>query len=565
MKEVESGIILPHYDAAKPVKFDIVSTFSPKHGATIGESLGSEAVAGHLQSEHGNTVDVVHTDLQLDPDIDQLTERIATNSPHILGISVKIGAQDQTAQIMRNLDQIDFAPGRKPLVVMGGVLPTFATTTLHGRYPNSIMALKEGENAATALVDVVKGNKRLDQVPGIWYTDEDGNLKMNVPQRLDLSKRHLPARQTTQRIQQELHGMIWVEGSRGCDFNCTFCSVRELHGGGFVGDVPPESVISDMQNLKRLGINSVSFTDDDFGGDPERTARIAQLMKEADLNMPFSISTRADHIWNEGIIQRNGRMDSAQLDSHNARLLEIMTDLRDAGLVRVFLGMESGSPTQLKRYGKLVSVNGNYKAIEILQSLGIEAVAGYIPIDPLMNIQELKENVEFLKRIGMYKKVTNPLSVLRVQTGSPYLKLAQREGVVDEPTDDLVFYKVHFKDPSVQKIATLADQWVQDMYPFIFGLKGEVATVTLGSGGNGTTQSHAVQNALYGFRELEMKFIETLTSAFQDDPNTDPKNIVSAFQAKRTELVHKSEIQVKNGAFVNNPRLLEVIEQFCNH
>ena len=100
---------------------------------------------------------------------------------------------------------------------------------------------------------------------------------------------------------------------------------------------------------------------------------------------------------------------------------------------------------------------------------------------------------------------------------------------------------------------------------FIFGLKGEVATVTLGPGGNGSAQSHAVQQALYGFRELEMKFIETLTNAFQEDPNTETANIVSAFQAQRNELVHKSEIQAKNGEFGNSPRLLEVIEQFCNH
>lgn len=560
MKETHIGISLPRYDTEKSIKFDLISTFSPKHGASIGESLGSEAVAGHLQGECGDTVDVHHIDLQLDPDIDQLSKKIEENPPQILGISVKIGAQNQTEELVKRLNQIAFEPGRKPLVVMGGVLPTFATIALHQKYPGSIMAIKEGENAAAALVDVVKGDKRLDQVPGIWYVDDEGNLKINTSLRFDLSRRHLPARQTTTRIQDELHGMIWAEASRGCDFNCTFCSVRELHGGGFNGDVSPESVVADMQNLNRLGISSVSFTDDDFGGDIERTSKIAKLLKEARLNMQFSISTRADHIWNEGDgHSRNGRKDTQQLDIYNRRLLEIMTDLRDSGLVRVFIGMESGSPSQLKRYGKLVTVNGNYKAIEVLQGLGIDVVAGYIPIDPLMSIAELKENVEFLRRTGMYRKITNPLSVLRVQTGSPYLTLAQREGVVDEPTDDLVFYKAHFKDPSVQKIAGLADKWVQEIYPFIFGLKGEVATVTLGPGKNGTAQSRAVESTLFDFRELEMQLIETLTFAFIENPDFDPSSVLTKFESLRSELIKKTEIQARNGQYGESPRLLEVL------
>jgi len=561
MKEAQ----IPYYDATKPVRFEIVSTFSLKHGAAIGESLGSEAVAGHLQGVHGSGVNVLHTDFQLDPDIDALTARIASYPPHIFGVSVKIGALDQTREIMERIAQIDFEHGKRPLVVMGGVIPTFATTTLHERYPHSIMAINEGEGAAAALVDVVRGNKRMDQVPGIWYRDSEGKLYVNPPQRLDLKNRHLPARQTTGRIQSELHGMVWAEGSRGCDYNCTFCSVHDLHGGGFVGDIPPESVVADMQNLRRLGVTSVSFTDDDFGGDPERSARIAQLMMDAKLNMPFSISTRADHIWDEGVLKRNGQMNQTQLASHNARLLEIMTNLRNAGLNRVFLGMESGSPTQLRRYGKLVSVQGNYKAIKILQSLGIDAVAGYIPIDPLMNMKELQENIAFLRSTGMYIKVTNPLSVLRVQAGSPYLRMAQQQGVVGEQTEDLVFYNAHFKDPAVQKVATIADQWVQDIYPFIFGLKGEVATATLKSGRDDAAHSHAVKQALFSFRELEMNFIGALSDALQGGPDVETRGIVAKFEAQRRELIHACKAQAEAGNFGDSPRLLEVINQFCNH
>ncbi|EKD65695.1 MAG: hypothetical protein ACD_50C00014G0005, partial [uncultured bacterium] len=54
-------------DNSTPVKWDFISTFSHKHGATVGESLGPEAIAGHLIGENGEGVKVDHFDMQLDP------------------------------------------------------------------------------------------------------------------------------------------------------------------------------------------------------------------------------------------------------------------------------------------------------------------------------------------------------------------------------------------------------------------------------------------------------------------------------------------------------------------
>lgn len=549
-----------HYEPSKPVDFRLVSTYSPKHGAAIGESLGSEALAGYIQGEHGSNVNVGHVDLQLDPDIRQLGINIIQQPPDILGISVKIGALEQVDSLVNNI-QSSTEPAERPLIVLGGVVPTFASQEILRRYPACVIAVNEGEKAASALVEVVRGEKRIDQVPGLLYIDSNGNSHFNTPVSFDLNKRRLPARLTTERIHKEHHGMIWAEASRGCNGNCTFCSVHQLHGSGFKGEMSTGSVIEDLRHLKHLGISTVSFTDDDFCGDPERAAEIARLMIDSNLGMQFSISTRADHIWNEGLYGKELK-DPEKRKQHNARLIEIMSDLRDAGLTRVFLGMESGSPTQLKRYGKRISVEGNYKAINLLRSLGIDVVAGYIPIDHLMTMQELLENVQFLKRTGMYRKITNPLSVLRVQAGSPYLKLAQKEGLVDGPTEDLVFYNAHFKNPAVEKVAEIANQWVQDMYPFIFGLKGEVAQSTLGRDNNGQQRHNPAEQMLYKFRDLEMRFISTLTYALVRNPKADTTAILRNFIEKRERLIAQSRTLSEDGMLGNtSKRLIFALDQ----
>lgn len=548
-------------DKTRATGIVLVSTFSDKHGGAISESLGPEAIAGHLIGIFGRSVDVQHIDLQLDPSISEFVDLVVSSRPSIVGISVKIGALNQMRALLSSLIPVRYWDGSKPIIVLGGVVPTFATTALLNEFPSAILVVREGETAAAGLVEYVRGERPLSCVPGIAYRDGSDKTIATPSQRLDLASRHLPARITSERVHKELGGMIWAEASRGCDFNCTFCSIRDLHGGGFDGGISPESVVADLVELERRGIHAVSFTDDDFGGDPERTSVIARLIKEANLKVRFSISTRADHIWRERLSSKGERLSDSELSQRNQRLRQIMVELTEAGLERVFIGMESGSPSQLRRYGKQVTVDGNYKALEILHELGIDVVAGYIPIDPAMNLTELQENMAFLRRTGMYRKITNPLSVLRVQAGSPYLNLVRQRDLLEEPTDDLVFFKASFEDARVQRVAEVADRWVEDMYVLMFGLKGEVAsqTLLLGPGGVASPASRAVENCLFRFRELEMEFIESVTELLATNENASLTEVTQGFVKRRSKLAAQVVDLVQSGVIGKNPRLQEAV------
>ena len=536
----------PEYNPISPVRTLFASTFSFKHGAAVGESLGSEVIAGHLKGEMGNLVDVDHVDFQLDPNVSDLVERIQREKPYILGISVKIGAVNQVKRLVDEVNKLPMEEAEKPVIVMGGVVPTFAAIKLLKRFPNIIMANGEGEDIIIGLVEVIKGNKLLSQVPGIVFMENDNLL--SIPRlRFDLSKRHLPARITTKRIQEELGGMVWAEASRGCDGNCTFCSVREIHGGGFKGSIPPEQVVDELEQLSKMGINLVSYTDDDFGGDPERTLEIADEIIRRNLNINFTVSTRADHIWTERLPRLAENRGITNLEAYNDRLRFIQKQLFKAGLTRVFIGLESGSTTQLKRYGKRISVKGNYRALEILRDIGIDVVAGYIPIDQLMSLKELMENLQFLRKTKMYLKVTNPLSVMRVQAGSPYLRLLENRGLLGEQTEDLVFYNAEFEDKRVQKIAELSNRWVNDMYELIFGLKGEVAGKTIRLDTNVAEKTKKVQEILFAFRTLEMSFIEMATQTLLKDGASNLRNVVTVYEQKRQSLIKETARELKNG------------------
>lgn len=545
-------------DKSALVKWDLISTFSHKHGAAVGESLGPEAIAGHLVGENGEGVKVDHFDMQLDP-FEKIMSNVSIHKPDIIGISIKIGVLEQTDQIISAINGIPWEDRRRPLLVLGGVVPTFATIDLLRRYPKTVLATGEAEVASQMIIEAMRGDRAFEEIPGIAYINGEGKIVATHHRLWPQAKLHLPARITTKRIHDEMKGMIWAEDSRGCDFACTFCSRRALRGSGFSGDMSPKRVVDDFEQLNNMGIHQVSFTGDDFGGDPERTFSIADEIIRREIQMEWSVSTRADHIF-----------ERKNTPEQNARLQEIMRHCAEAGLTRVFLGLESGSQSQLKRYGKQITVEENYKAIEVLRELDIDVVAGYIPIDYLMTVTELRETLEFLEKTGMGLKVSNPLSVLRVQSGSPYLKLMEHEGLLEEQTEDLVFYKAHFKDPRIELVAQLADRWVEDLYPLIFGLKGEVATITLAKETQ-NSPARNVESTLHAFRRLELGFLRSLVDELEKSGSINRNAIgviQKAFVEKRTQLLAWIKSQLLTGSYgdMQTSRLLNCLKevsQYC--
>ncbi|MBI2028149.1 MAG: radical SAM protein [Candidatus Levybacteria bacterium] len=409
------------------------------------------------------------------------------------------------------------------------------------------------------IVEAIRGDRTFEEIPGVAYINGDGRLVANHHKLWPQENLHLPARITTKRIHDEVKGMVWAEDSRGCDSNCTFCSRRGLRGSGFSGDMSPKRVADDLEQLNNMDIYKVSFTGDDFGGDPERTFRIADEIIQRGIRMEWSVSTRADHVF-----------ERKNTPEQNARLKEIMKHCAEAGLTRVFLGLESGSQSQLKRYGKQITVEENYKAIEVLREIDVDVVAGYMPIDYLMTVTELRETLEFLEKTGMGLKVSNPLSVLRVQAGSPYLKLMKNEGLLGEKTEDLVFYKAHFKDPRIELVAQLADKWVEDLYPLIFGLKGEVATVTLAKE-NQNSPARNVETTLHAFRRLELEFLKVLVGNLEVSESIDRDSVNTireTFVEKRRQLLEGVKSQLLMGAYgdIQTSRLLNCLKevsQYC--
>ena len=105
------------------------------------------------------------------------------------------------------------------------------------------------------------------------------------------------------------------------------------------------------------------------------------------MQLTFDASCRADQIFREGRDQM-WHLQRGYLFKHCV----------EKGLARLFVGVESGASTQLLRYNKGSTVAEMVSAIRYLSLLGIQLRFGFIFFDPLMSVQDLIENIEFLGR-----------------------------------------------------------------------------------------------------------------------------------------------------------------------
>ncbi|MBS3945513.1 MAG: radical SAM protein, partial [Melioribacter sp.] len=228
---------------------------------------------------------------------------------------------------------------------------------------------------------------------------------------------------------------------------------------------PIETVLKNIESYALQGVRIFDIKDSEFFGpvrkvgsnDPfkstmERVMKfsngIIQLNKKLPQRIKINhISCRVDTIFSEGEIEKNKIR------------LEAFKMLKDVGVESIFVGIESGSSNQLKRYCKGVTVNENENALRILTTLGFKIEPGFIMFDPIVTLDELKENIDFIERTNLYQYDSHILGSLRLQNGSPYIKLTDSKGLLLNQNDDSLTYNYNFMNDDVRMIEATFSQY----------------------------------------------------------------------------------------------------------
>lgn len=233
----------------------------------------------------------------------------------------------------------------------------------------------EGEETFLELADALVAKRNWKEINGLAYLDNGRPTFSKLRPRItDLSKLPFPNRNQLPQI-LGIGGVIQVEASRGCNAGCTFCDVRHT---GWIGR-PVYHLVDEIELLVNDYPGSeLWFVDNIFIGFGEnrfeRAEQIAREILSRRIPLRFSFQDRADNIKED-----------------------LLCKLKEAGLNRIYIGIESFSDSALHRWQKRTSANTNKQALHILKKIGIFTQMGFLVFDDKTTLEEIKENINGLR------------------------------------------------------------------------------------------------------------------------------------------------------------------------
>ncbi|TKA09714.1 radical SAM protein [Actinacidiphila oryziradicis] len=452
----------------------LLNLFSQKYPA-IGESHGLSVVAGALRESFGDELAelyVMDMVAQGNESLDQAVRMIRENGVNVLVVGVPYGTYQILADHFAELQES--ISGRDALVVFGGALPTYLGSRILKEISREAFIIQgEAEAALPLLIKAWSCGGDTASIPNLLHLDPESGEEVWHPRRLvNLDDHGLPYRDHLPGIHQ-VGGQIFVETSRGCSWSsCTFClrGLTDISGRSTeYRRRSPDLVLQDISTLLDLGISEVTFADEDFLGTSldEVEEFVRALAPRLPGSMDFGASCTVHSVYS--------RRDDKETDQRRQELLQLLVK---SGLKRVFLGVESCSPSQLKRYAKGHTREESLLAMRRLQELGVRVEVGVILLDPLCTLDEVEESLEFMSETGMVQVASGLSNELRLQNSSTYLRMVhryQQENSVTlingEMDADTLSFPYRFADSRVGELSRQVSKWSARVHPVYYPAK----------------------------------------------------------------------------------------------
>jgi magnesium-protoporphyrin IX monomethyl ester (oxidative) cyclase len=322
------------------------------------EPLGLERVAGAALSA-GHEVRAL--DLQVS-DRRELDRELARFRPDAVGVSL-----NYLANIPEAIDMAHDVKATLPgcFVFFGGHSVSFVASHVLEQADSAVDAVLrgEGETAVVPLLAAIRDGG-LDSVPGIVTAEGHGP----APRLLESIDSPRPARHLMRNRRRyfigELDPCASIEFTRGCPWDCSFCSAWTFYGRSY----RKASAEAAADELVSIAEPNVFIVDDVAFIRAEHGDAIAAELERRRVRKRYYLETRSD------VLLRN-----TEVFERWARL----------GLSYMFLGMEALDAAGLELYRKRVSQDQNIHALEAARKLGIMVAINLI-VDPAWDTDQFR-------------------------------------------------------------------------------------------------------------------------------------------------------------------------------
>lgn len=371
------------------------------------EHLGLAYVASSLQKA-GNSVEVIDGLLEeLSPE--EIWDRVIKFLPALIGFTATVVDIEEVGVFAEELKR--YNPDYH--ITVGGHLATCAPVELLATHKalDSIV-VGEGETTAIELARSLEEKQNLYGINGLCFRDGTRIIRGEPRTPLDIDKIPFPYRYALEyRSANSLIPIARVVTSRGCSFNCKYCTTPVFMSSQNASRWRGRSIENVIQELRELVANYaprvIIFCDDNVAEPTshgiERLRVLAEALLEEQFGFKFWIMCRPEVIAN------------------NEELLALLVE---AGIWGAFLGIESVNKEQLNYYGRRINLEDYEKAIELLHEYNVVPELGFMMFYPESTKEQLLENADFLLRVGeadQWRYFANAVSIF------PGTSLAQNQ------------------------------------------------------------------------------------------------------------------------------------------
>jgi radical SAM superfamily enzyme YgiQ (UPF0313 family) len=343
--------------------------------------LALPVLAGLTPSEH----DVVILDENIEPiDFDALEQF------DIVGLTGMTVQRDRMREILEELR------ARGIFTVVGGPWISVAEDWFEGLV--DVIFVGEAESTwPRFLADWTAGA----HAPRYEQTEQTDMTQVPLP-RYDL-------------VKFQEYAMGCIQTSRGCPYQCEFCDIIVIFGRR-PRIKRPEQVIAEIEEQYLQGARVVFLVDDNFIGNKKAAKQILKAIVawQRSRGYPLTFFTEAS-------------LDLAE----DAEMMRLMVD---AGLVAVFIGIESPDEEALRETKKYQNVRGSLlERVHRVQDAGLEVYAGMIVGFDSDDETVFERQLDFITRARIIGSMTGMLSAI---PKTPLYERLESEGRLDNAAAD---------------------------------------------------------------------------------------------------------------------------------
>ena len=284
------------------------------------------SLAGNVDAHHRVSIaDLILVQRQVKATVERLVREL---QPDVVGLSVMTFQRTTALSLARLIRSLR----PEVRIVVGGYDPSLAPQAYTHCADVDMIVRGEGERTLAELLRALECGTRLDGIAGLAYRTADGfafNTSRPIA-RLATDPLRLPNRGARVLNGYTLLGrpVDVVETSRGCTYDCSFCSIIEMRGRNF-HPYGIDRVLADIADARRRGARAIFLVDDNITLDIERFEALCEAIVDSGFNdVDYTVQAM-----------------TSPLAQHGARLAPLM---RRAGFRYVFLGIENILEDDLK-------------------------------------------------------------------------------------------------------------------------------------------------------------------------------------------------------------------------